>query len=1083
MKTPSSTRPGLACPVQTVLSLHRHFPFATFLIALCLLLVGGQRTRAQTFPANFAGVQLATGLDPVGMDIAPDGRVFLTEKNGLVKLVKNGALLPTPFVSIPNVDNYNERGLLGIVLDPNFSSNNFVYVYYTYKAPSGSVSNNRVSRFTANGDVVQAGSELVLLDIDPLSSAGNHNGGSLAFSGGKLLITVGENANGANAQSFSTLKGKILRLNPDGSIPTDNPYYGSTTGNNRAIWALGLRNPFRIAVQPGTGTIFINDVGQSTYEEINPGVAGKNYGWPGIEGLRTNQTPPANYQDPLYAYNHSSGCSITAGEFYNPSIAQFPAAYVGQYFFADYCGGWIRTIDPATKAVASFATGLNRPLALKTGPDGSLYFIARGGIGGGSDADNTSSNGGVLWKVTYTGNGLPVVAVQPASKTASVGESVTFSVAASGTPTPTYQWQRNGAAIAGATTATYVVPTVALSDNGAVFRVVVSNPAGSVTSSDATLTVISNQKPTATITTPTAGKTYTAGDVITFSGTGTDPEDGSLPASALTWKVDLYHYDSPAHFHPALASVSGISSGSFTIPVSGETSPNILYRIYLTVTDSKGATTTSTVDVNPVKSVITFVTQPAGLTIKFDGTVVTTPFTFTGVSGVTRSLEAVDQSKNGSNYAFYSWSDGGAATHTLNTPAVTTTITANYIRQADAVTGLTGGVSYTYVEGSYNSVPAFASLTPTKTGTAAEFTLTPRNRDDNFALRFTSYIDLPTDGKYTFYTQSDDGSRLAIGGTTVVDNDGLHGSLEKSGGAYLRAGKHGIEVTFFERTGDQVLTVSYEGPGITKRVIPASALFTLSAGTPPAAGPLADGIYELEPQHAIGKRLTVSGSGTADGTDAQTGTANGALSQAWKLTGVGNGVYELSPQYVPAKRLDVDGASAADGARVQLWTSNSTNAQRWKLIDKGNSIYELEPQCAPGKRLDVSGASTTDGASVISWTANGGANQRWKLTLKSTGRLPVADEPMGESTGTVLANYPNPFVRKTTLTFSVPSSARQCLIHIHTLQGQLVRSIDVSTNREGEYQLSQDDLTAGIYIYSLVVDGVRKASNRLVITK
>ena len=1080
MKTISSTHKGLVCPVRLSSSLLFSFLYAIALISVVLLT--GHRAAAQTFPTNFAGVQLASGLDPVGMDIAPDGRIFLTEKSGKVRIVKNGALLPAPFVTIPNVDNYNERGLLGIVLDPGFSSNNFLYVYYTYKAAGGSVSNNRVSRFTANGDMALSGSELVLLDLDPLSSAGNHNGGSLAFKDGKLLIAVGENANGSLAQSFTTQKGKVLRLNPDGTIPSDNPYYGSTTGNNRAIWALGLRNPFNIAVQAGTGTVFINDVGQGTYEEINQGTAGKNYGWPGIEGLRTNQTPPANYQDPFHAYNHSSGCSITAGEFYNPATAQFPAQYVGKYFFADYCGGWIKTIDLATKTVAQFATGLNRPLAIKTGQDGSLYFIARGGIGGGSDGDNTSSNNGVLWKVTYTGNGMPVIAVQPSSKTASVGESVTFSVSASGNPAPAYQWQRNGTPISGATSASYVLPNVALSDNGAVFKVVVSNTAGSVTSNDATLTVLNNQPPTATITVPAVGKTYTAGDVITFSGTGTDPEDGTLPASAFTWKVDLYHYDSPAHFHPALAPISGTTSGSFTIPVSGETSPNVLYRIYLTVTDSKGATSTSTVDVNPIRSVITLTTEPAGLLVKFDGTVVTTPFTFTGVSGVIRDLEAISQPQNGSTYQFYSWSDGGAATRTLSTPAVATTITANYIRSADVVSGLTNGLSYTYVEGSYSTLPNFATLTPVKTGTVSDFNLSPRNRDENFAFQFKGYVDLPTDGRYVFYTRSDDGSRLSIGGTTVVDNDGLHGALEKSGAAYLRAGKHPIAVTFFERTGEQVLTVSYEGPGITKKPIPASVLFSAPASTT-GTGPLADGIYELEPQHAIGKRLTVSGSGTSDGTEAQISTANGAPAQAWKLTNVGNTIYELSPQHAPTKRLDVNGSSSTDGAKVQLWTSNSTNAQRWKLIDKGNSIYELEPQCAPGKRLDVYGATTTNGSRVISWTAHGGNNQRWKLIFKSAARLAAEEPGVGEPTGTLLANYPNPFAQKTTLMFQVPPQARQSLIQIHTLQGSLVRSIDVSDNREGRYQFSRDDLPSGVYVYSLVVDGVRKDSKRLIVTK
>ena len=1081
METSTSTRAGLVCPVVSFSYPYRFF-LTLFALISAVLLLTQQRAIAQTFPANFAGVQLATGLDPVGIDIAPDGRIFLTEKSGKVRLVKNGALLSTPFVTIPNIDNYNERGLQGIVLDPNFSSNNFVYVYYTYKAPGGSVSNNRISRFTANGDVAVSGSEVVLLNIDPLSSAGNHNGGSLAFKDGKLLITVGENANGANAQSFTTQKGKILRLNPDGTIPTDNPYYGSTTGNNRAIWALGLRNPFRITVQPGTGTVFINDVGQGTYEEVNQGIAGKNYGWPGIEGVKTTQTSPANYQDPFYVYNHSSGCSITAGEFYNPSTTQFPAQYTGQYFFADYCGGWIKTLDPTTKAVATFATGLNRPLAIKTGQDGSLYFIARGGIGGGSDADNTSSNGGVLWRITYTGNGMPVIAVQPTSKTASVGESVTFSVSASGNPTPTYQWQRNGVAIAGATSANYVLSNASLSDNGAVFNVVVSNTAGSVTSTNAALTVLSNQKPTATITTPTAGKTYTAGDVITFSGTGTDPEDGTLPVSALTWKVDFYHYDTPAHVHPALAPTSGISSGSFTIPTSGETSPNVLYRIYLTVTDSKGATATTTVDVNPIRSVVTLVTQPAGLTVKFDGVDVTTPYTFTGVSGIVRNLEAVNQSKNGSAYTFYSWSDGGAATRTLNTPAVATTVTANYIRSADVVSGLTNGVSYTYVEGSYSSLPAFATLTPTKTGTTPDFNLSTRNRDENFAFRFNGYVDLPTDGKYVFYTRSDDGSRLLIGNTVVVDNDGLHGATEKSGEAYLKAGKHAIDVTFFERTGDQLLTVSYEGPGIAKKIIPASVLFSSPASTT-TTGPLANGIYELEPQHAIGKRLTVNGSGTADGTEAQIGTANGATSQAWKVISVGNNIYELSPQHATSKRLDVNGASSADGAKVQLWTSNTSNAQRWKLIDKGNSIYELEPQCAPGKRLDVYGASTAEGTRVISWTSTGGNNQRWKLIFKSAARLAAKETQLEEPVSILLTNHPNPFVQKTTITFQLPSQARQSLLQVHTLQGELIRNIDVSGNQAGYYLLNRDNLPDGIYIYSLFVDGLRKASKRLIITK
>ena len=140
-----------------------------------------------------------------------------------------------------------ERGLLGIAFDPNFASNHFVYVYYTATSPTV---HNRVSRFIANGDVAVPGSESVILELNPLSDATNHNGGAIHFGlDGKLYIGVGENANGANAQTLSNLLGKMLRINPDGSIPSDNPFFTTASGDNRAIWALGLRNPFTFAIE------------------------------------------------------------------------------------------------------------------------------------------------------------------------------------------------------------------------------------------------------------------------------------------------------------------------------------------------------------------------------------------------------------------------------------------------------------------------------------------------------------------------------------------------------------------------------------------------------------------------------------------------------------------------------------------------------------------------------------------------------------------------------------------------------------------------------------------------------------------
>src|SRR6187455_2329085 len=203
---------------------------------------------AATLPTGFTESQVVTGLsNPTAMAFAPDGRLFVCLQGGQLRVVKDGALLPTPFLTV-TVSSSGERGLLGIAFDPQFTTNGFVYVYYTATTPA---IHNRVSRFTANGDTALAGSEVVLLELNNLSSATNHNGGAIHFGpDGKLYIAVGENANGANSQTLANLLGKVLRINSDGTIPNDNPFFNTATGNNRAIWALGLRNPFTFAFQP-----------------------------------------------------------------------------------------------------------------------------------------------------------------------------------------------------------------------------------------------------------------------------------------------------------------------------------------------------------------------------------------------------------------------------------------------------------------------------------------------------------------------------------------------------------------------------------------------------------------------------------------------------------------------------------------------------------------------------------------------------------------------------------------------------------------------------------------------------------------
>jgi glucose/arabinose dehydrogenase len=283
-----------------------------------------------------------------------------------------------------------------VAFDPSYLSNGRVYVYYTVpNGPDGSsAAFNRISRFTAvdadpgpayvPGLTAAAGSEVVLLNLEPLTGATNHNGGAIHFGpDGRLYAAVGENASSSNSQTLSNLKGKILRLSSDGSPPSNNPFF--TNDNIRQprdyIWALGLRNPFTTAFDFTAGLFYINDVGQNTWEEVNQGVAGANYGWPTYEGPESD---PNFGTPPIYSYSHfasgsNGGEVVSGGTFYRSGVAQFPSQYVGKYFFADGGRGWIRTLDPSTKTSSVFATSVDFPVDLKVGPDGSLYYLERGG--------------------------------------------------------------------------------------------------------------------------------------------------------------------------------------------------------------------------------------------------------------------------------------------------------------------------------------------------------------------------------------------------------------------------------------------------------------------------------------------------------------------------------------------------------------------------------------------------------------------------------------------------------------------------------------------------------------------------------
>ena len=282
------------------------------------------------------------------------------------------------------------------------------------------------------------------------------------------------------------------------------------------------------------------------------------------------------------------------------------------------------------------------------------------------------------------GNLPPAITTHPANLTVSPGQAATFTVVASGTPPFTYQWQRFQGANwtnVGSNAASYTLANPQPADNGARFRVNVANATGNLFSNEAVLTVTTNQAPVAAITLPLAGQLYAGGQTIAFAGTGTDTEDGPRPPSAFTWQVDFHH---DTHSHPFLPATSGLTTGSFVIPTTGETAANVWYRILLTVSDSAGRTHTVQRDVFPRVVRMTLATSPAGLQLRLDGQPVAAPYAFDSVVGVARAIDAADQAAAGTSYAFGAWSDGGARGRTISTPPVATTYTARFIAVAAA---------------------------------------------------------------------------------------------------------------------------------------------------------------------------------------------------------------------------------------------------------------------------------------------------------------------------------------------------------------------------------------------------------------
>jgi glucose/arabinose dehydrogenase len=341
-------------------------------------------------PADFERKEWVAGFNsPLAMKFAPDGRLFVLEQAGKIRVVKNGALLPAPFATLQTWA--HRESMLGLAFDPKFAENGYLYVYY--QTPK---QKNRISRLTAgkdNPDLAEPGSELALLDN--IGDAG-YQGGAFFFGKDGMLYAGSAHP---GSQDGNSLSGKALRLNPAGYpniIPADNPFVGKA-GYKEEIFALGFREPFTGAVDPATGDMVFLDVGEGGAEEIDLLKKGANYGYEGgCEGACTK----TGMENPWLSYAHNVGNCITGAAFYRGNA--FPSEYQGSLFFADWGASWIKRRTPDGKLV-DFDAASGQVIQMDVGPDGALYLLKIVG-------QNIPWTGSVL-KVRYTG----ALAINPAA--------------------------------------------------------------------------------------------------------------------------------------------------------------------------------------------------------------------------------------------------------------------------------------------------------------------------------------------------------------------------------------------------------------------------------------------------------------------------------------------------------------------------------------------------------------------------------------------------------------------------------------------------------------------------------------------
>jgi len=716
---------------------------------------------------GFSAEPLINGLvSPTAMHFAPDGRIFVAEKRGTIKMYNTlgSAAISVADLSTEVMD-YWDRGLLDIAVNPQFPAKPYIYALYTMDGRFGdSIAAGTIPRYHDScGSVCPVANRLDRIVIDPNTGAmvskttlienwgdqyPSHAIGSMQWGpDGYLYVSGGEGASfsavdygdsnllgdppnagaaltpptamgGALRSQVITppvatpafptwFNGKVIRINPETMTPMLDP---RTVPSPSPVVASGLRNPFRITFRGATKELWIGDVGWNDWEEINriPDVtaattAPVNFGWPCYEGdskqggydsaglsiCQNLYNTPTSTVKPHYTYSHgttvapgdgcgSGGASITGLAFYDG--ASFPSAYQGGLFFADFSRQCTWFLPQGTDGLPSrtpqvFAQGAGAPVQLTVGPDGDLYYV-----------DIT----GVIGRYHYTAsNHAPAATVTASPRSGAPPLSVMFDASGSTDTdvgdTLSYAWDLDGDG-AFDDGIDPIVSYLYSTPQNVTVKVRVSDQKGASSVASTQITVGNGPVPAIQVV---SGANWAVGDTISVIGSATDAEDGVLAATAFDWSIILQHcpQNQACHQH-VLEDLSDLKQVSLLGP-DHDYPAHI--DVVLTATDSDGISVSTTVSLQPATTAVTVTTVPPGLTVAVNQAAGTAPQSMTVIRGATTTVSAPIQTLNGTIYQLSSWSDGGAATHTLHPNAATLGLVATFAASGAPEQNLTPG--------------------------------------------------------------------------------------------------------------------------------------------------------------------------------------------------------------------------------------------------------------------------------------------------------------------------------------------------------------------------------------------------------